>query len=250
VARVISFFNQAGGTGKTTLAMNVGYALAARGHRVLLVDMDPQSSLTVFMGLRPHELEATVAQSILEKGPVVLQPDIHGMDLSPSNLALSAADVRLATAIAKETRLKKAIAPLLADYDFILIDCPPTLGVLSLLSLVASTHVLIPMQTQFKSFIGLDLLLGTVSELQQEGVAPELKIGGVIPNLHDRTSQSRDILDAVTEQFSGIAPVLEPVPRAIAFADASMQNVPLAVYDPKHPAVAILDEISQQLESF
>ena len=129
MARVISFFNQAGGTGKTTLAMNVGYALATRGHRVLLVDMDPQSSLTVFMGLLPHELEATVAQSILEKAPVALQTNIHAMDLLPSNLALSAADVRLATAIAKETRLKKAIAPLLPDYDFILIDCPPTLGV-------------------------------------------------------------------------------------------------------------------------
>ncbi|MEM6432624.1 MAG: ParA family protein [Cyanobacteria bacterium P01_D01_bin.115] len=250
MARVISFFNQAGGTGKTTLAMNVGYALAVRGHRVLLVDMDPQSSLTVFMGLQPHELEATIAQSLLDKAPVSLQTNVHGMDLLPSNLALSAADVRLATVIAKETRLKKAIAPLLSDYDFILVDCPPTLGVLSLLSLVASTHILIPMQTQFKSFIGLDLLLGTVSELQQEGVAPDLKISGVIPNLHDRTSQSRDILEAVTEQFSDIAPVLEPVPRAVAFADASMQNVPLAVYDPKHPVVAVLDEISQQLETF
>lgn len=250
MAHVISFFNQAGGTGKTTLAMNVGYALAARGHRVLLIDMDPQSSLTVFMGLQPHELKETIAQSLLEKAPISLHKNIHAMDLLPSNLALSAADVRLATVIAKESRLKKAIAPLLPDYDFILIDCPPTLGVLSLLSLVASSHVLIPMQTQFKSFVGLDLLLGTVYELQQEGVAPDLKIGGVVPNLHDRTSQSRDILDAVMEQFSGIAPVFEPVPRAIAFADASMQHVPLAVHDPKHPVVAILDNISQQLETF
>lgn len=250
MAQVISFFNQAGGTGKTTLTMNMGYALAARGHRVLLVDMDPQSSLTVFMGLQPHELEETVTQSILEKAPISLQRDIHGMDLLPSDLALSTADVHLATAIAKENRLKKAIAPVLPDYDFILIDCPPTLGVLSLLSLVASSHILIPMQTQFKSFVGLDLLLGTVAELRQEGVAPNLKIGGVVPNLHDRTSQSRDILEAVVEQFSGIAPVFEPVPRAVAFADASMQHVPLAVYDPKHPVIEILNTISQQLESF
>lgn len=248
MGNVISFFNQAGGTGKTTLAMNLGYSLAQRNHRVLLVDMDPQSSLTVFMGLQPHELDQTVAQSVLDRAPVAILPSIHSMDLLPSNLALSAADVRLATAIAKETRLKKAIAPILDNYDFILIDCPPTLGVLSLLSLVASSHILIPMQTQFKSFVGLDLLLGTINELQQEGVAPDLKIAGVIPNLHDRTAQSRDILEAVTEQFSEIAPVFPPVPRAVAFADASMQSQPLAEYAAKHPAVAVLDTISQRLE--
>ncbi|HEY9879632.1 MAG TPA: ParA family protein [Leptolyngbyaceae cyanobacterium] len=249
MTNVISFFNQAGGTGKTTLAMNLGYALALRDRRVLLVDMDPQSSLTVFMGLQPHELEQTIAQSVLERLPVSILKDIHTMDLLPSNLALSAADVRLATAIAKENRLKKALTPVEPNYDFILIDCPPTLGILSILSLVASTHVLIPMQTQFKSFVGLDLLLGTVAELQQEGVTSDLKIAGVIPNLHDRTSQSREILEAVIEQFSGIAPVFPPIPRAVAFADASMQYLPLAVYDPKHPALDPLNKIADSLES-
>ncbi|MBD2261048.1 AAA family ATPase [Pseudanabaena sp. FACHB-2040] len=249
MTNVISFFNQAGGTGKTTLAMNLGYSLAQRGQRVLLVDMDPQSSLTVFMGLQPHELEETITQSILDRAPVSILKDIHNMDLLPSNLTLSAADVRLATAIAKETRLKKALAPVAPEYDFILVDCPPTLGVLSILSLVASTHILIPMQTQFKSFVGLDLLLGTISELQQEGVASDLKIAGVIPNLHDRTSQSREILEAVIEQFSGVAPVFPPIPRAVAFADASMQYLPLAAYDPKHSAVEILNVISENLET-
>lgn len=229
--------------------MNLGYSLTQQGHRVLLVDMDPQSSLTVFMGLQPHELEGTVAQSILEREPLRILSEIHQMDLVPSNLTLSAADVRLATAIAKENRLKKALSPVVRSYDFVLIDCPPTLGVLSIISLVASTHILIPMQTQYKSFVGLDLLLGTINELQQEGVAPDLKIAGVIPNLHDRTAQSKEILEAVTEQFSGIAPVFPAISRAVAFADASMQHLPLGVYDPKHPAVAILTAISQSLES-
>lgn len=229
--------------------MNLGYSLTQQGHRVLLVDMDPQSSLTVFMGLQPHELEGTVAQSILEREPLRILSGIHQMDLVPSNLTLSAADVRLATAIAKETRLKKALSPVEQSYDFVLIDCPPTLGVLSILALVASTHILIPMQTQYKSFVGLDLLLGTINELQQEGVAPDLKIAGVIPNLHDRTAQSKEILEAVTEQFSGIAPVFPAISRAVAFADASMQHIPLGVYDPKHPALAILTAISQSLES-
>jgi len=249
VSKVISFFNQAGGTGKTTLAMNLGYSLAQQGHRVLLVDMDPQSSLTVFMGMRPHELEDTIAQSILEREPLPILSGIHQMDLVPSNLTLSAADVKLATAIAKETRLKKALAPVEPNYDFVLIDCPPTLGVLSILSLVASTHILIPMQTQYKSFVGLDLLLGTISELQQEGVAADLKIAGVIPNLHDRTAQSKEILEAVTEQFGGVAPVFPPVPRAVAFADASMQHLPLGLYDPKHTALTNLKTITQSLES-
>jgi len=249
VVNVISFFNQAGGTGKTTLTMNLGYSLVQQGHRVLLVDMDPQSSLSVFMGLQPHELKDTVVQSILDRAPLPIISQLYQMDLVPSNLSLSAADVKLATAIAKETRLKKALAPIESQYDFVLIDCPPTLGVLSILSLVASTHILIPMQTQYKSFIGLDLLLGTIDELQQEGVASDLKIAGVIPNLHDRTAQSREILEAVTEQFSGVAPVFPPIPRAVAFADASMQHLPLGLYDPKHPALAILNNISQCLES-
>ena len=246
--KVIAFFNQAGGTGKTTLTMNLGYSLTQRGHRVLLVDMDPQSSLTVFMGLQPHELESTVAQGILDRSPIAVVQGIHQMDLLPSNLTLSAADVKLATAIAKESRLKKALAPVEQNYDFILIDCPPTLGVLSILSLVASTHILIPMQTQYKSFVGLDLLLGTISELQQESVASDLRIAGVIPNLHDRTAQSKEILEAVTEQFSQIAPVFPPISRAVAFADASMQHLPLAVYDSKHPALKVLNTIAQGLE--
>ncbi len=249
MAKVISFFNQAGGTGKTTLAMNLGYALVQRGCRVLLMDMDPQSSLTVFMGLQPYELDTTIAQSILDRSPLPIVGDVHQMDLVPSNLTLSAVDVKLATAIAKETRLKKAVVPIEQNYDFVLIDCPPTLGVLSILSLVASTHILIPMQTQYKSFIGLDLLLGTINELQQEGVAPDLKIAGVIPNLHDRTAQSKEILEAVREQFSGLAPVFPAIPRAIAFADASMQHLPLGMYDPKHSALAVLNTIAKTLES-
>lgn len=229
--------------------MNLGHSLAQQECKVLLVDMDPQSSLTVFMGLQPHELENTVTQSVLDRSPVPIAPQIHKMDLAPSNLTLSAAEVRLATAIAKETRLKKALSTVEANYDYILIDCPPTLGILSILALVASTHILIPMQTQYKSFVGLDLLLGTISELKQEGIAPDLKIAGVIPNLHDRTAQSKEILEAVIEQFSGIAPVFSPVPRAVAFADASMNHLPLGVYDPKHSALAILNSITESLES-
>lgn len=249
VTKILSFFNQAGGTGKTTLAMNLGYALSRLGHNVLLVDMDPQSSLTIFMGIFSHEVAATVSQSILEREPLPILCGIHKMDLVPSNLSLSAADVQLATAIAKETRLRRAISSIETNYDYILIDCPPTLGVLSIISLVASTHILIPMQTQYKSFVGLDLLLGTINELRVEGVAPNLKIAGVIPNLHDRTSQSKEILEAVTEQFSGLAPIFPPIQKAVAFADASMNHVPLEVYDRKHPAISVLHSIAESLES-
>ena len=153
--KVIAIFNQAGGVCKTTVAMNLGYHLALRGHRVLLVDVDPQGSLTTFMGLEPHELEQTVANAILEEDTALpIHHDLHQMDLVPANITLSASELQLASVIARELRLKDALEPETAHYDFIVIDCPHSLGVLSILSLTAATHVLITIQTHFKAFKG------------------------------------------------------------------------------------------------
>jgi chromosome partitioning protein len=248
MGKTIAIFNQAGGVAKTTLAMNLGYHLGQRHHRVLLVDMDPQASLTTFMGLEPYEMEKTIADSLLKDTPLAIHREIHGMDLIPANITLSGAEFQLASAIAREWKLKRALSSIANDYDFVLIDCPPTLGILSILSLVAATHVLIPLQTHYKAYKGADLLLDTVRQIRDQ-VNPDLKIAGIIPTMFTNTGQDKTILEAVQKQLNNVAPIYTAIPRAIAFADASMSHQPLAVYDAKHAAVKILNIISEQLEN-
>lgn len=246
--KVIAIFNQAGGVCKTTVTMNLGYHLALRGHRVLLVDVDPQASLTTFMGLEPHELEETITDAILqEEGKLPIQADLHKMSLAPANITLSAAELQLASVMARELRLKEALEPEVANYDFILIDCPPSLGVLSILALTASTHVLIPIQTHFKAFKGTELLLDTIKKVRKH-LNRKLAIAGVVPTIYNNASQDKAILEALKEQLSPLAPVFSPIPRATAYADAAMARQPLAVYAPKHPSLKVLDEIAQAME--
>ena len=133
-SRIIALFNQAGGVAKTTLTHNLGYHLAQRQHRVLLIDMDPQASLTKFMGKVPAELDKTIADAIIEEQPLPIHENIHGMDLSPSNRILSTAEMQLVSAEMRDLRLSEAIEPVLEFYDFILLDCPPSLGLLSYIS--------------------------------------------------------------------------------------------------------------------
>lgn len=249
MSKIIAVFNQAGGVAKTTLTMNLGYCLSQRQHKVLLVDMDPQASLTSFMGLEPYDLDVTIADSILEEQPLPIRQNIHGMDLIPSNITLSKAEFQLASAIAREWKLKRVLSSVANSYDFILIDCPPTLGILSILSLVAATHVLIPLQTHYKAYKGVDLLLDTVHQIRSQ-VNPELQIGGIVPTMFAHTGQDKIILDAVQQQLGEHTPIFPSLPRAIAFADASMAHQPLAVYDPRHNAVQVLELITDQLEAF
>jgi chromosome partitioning protein len=249
VALVITIYNQSGGVMKTSLTMNLGYHIAQHGRKVLLIDMDPQASLTVFMGLEPPDLDQTIANSILNEAPLAIQHNIHGMDLLPSNIMLSAAEMQLTSAMAREWRLKRVLEPIVNQYDVVLIDSPPSLGILSVLSLVASTHVLIPIQTQYKSYKGTELLLDSVKQVQSY-VNSELEIAGVVPTIYAASNaQDKAILGAIQEQLGAITTVFPPVPRATAFADASMEHLPLARYSPGHPAVKVLEGIAAQLES-
>ena len=245
---IIALFNQSGGVGKSTLTMNLGYALAKRKRKVLLVDLDPQASLTTFMGLDPVDLEKTIYQAIVAEEDLPIHLQIHHMDLVPSNINLSGAEIELVSALMRELRLKEALNPYLSNYDFILIDCPPSLGILTIISLVAATHVLVPIQTQFKAFQGTDLLLNTIARLRKSA-NKNLAIAGFVPTMYDaRTAQESRTYQAIQEQLSPLATVFDPIPKSIAFADATEQRMPIAVYKPKHPAVKIIKKISSQLE--
>jgi len=249
VVKIISLFNQSGGVGKTTLTMNLGYQLAQRGHRVLLVDMDPQASLTNFMGVEAYKLSKTVYHAIVHDEELPIHTDLHGLDLAPTNIQLSGAEMELVLAEFREVRLKDALEPVQDRYDFILIDCPPSLAILSYISLVASTHVLVPIQTHYKSLIGCDMLLDTVARVRQRANR-KLQIAGFIPTMHEgQTVQGKTSLNTVQNQLSGTATVFPAIPRAIAFADAAQLHEPLALSFPKHPVVDILNQITDALEA-
>lgn len=248
MALVITLFNQAGGVGKTTLTMNLGYHLAQQKKRVLLVDMDPQSSLTIFMGLNPKNLSNTLYETIVNEEPLAIHRQIYTMDIAPTNINLSVAEMQLVGADMRDFRLKEAVEPLLEEYDFILIDCPPSLGLLSYISLVAATHILVPIETHYKAFQGTDLLLQTFARVRKKANR-KLAMAGFIPTRYDaRNSQDTRTLDAIHQQLSSSGRVFSPIPRSTVFADASEQQMPLALYSPKHPSLSILDDIARMLE--
>lgn len=247
--KIIAVFNQAGGVAKTTLSQNVGYHLSQQGNRVLLIDIDPQASLTIFMGLKPRSLEQSLYNAIVEEKPLAISKGIHGMDLAATNPTLSIAEMQLAGADLRDFRLKEAIEPIQDNYDFILVDCPPSLGLLSYITLVAATHVLVPIETHFKSFEGTNELLKTVNRVKAKANR-QLQIAGFVPTKYDsRNSADTRVLKAINNQLDKVGKVLAPVPRSTAFVDASEERMPLALYAPKHPVLPVLTQLAAHLES-
>jgi chromosome partitioning protein len=246
VSQTIAVFNQAGGVGKTTLTMNIGYHLAELNKKVLLLDLDPQASLTVFFGLKSKEISKTIYESLVKEIPLPVYANIHGMDLVPANINLSAAEKALSDAIMKELRLKNALFDLQNKYDFILIDCPPSLGFLSIMSLIAATHVLVPIQTQYKAIMGTQQLIDTIQRVRKYGNS-QVKLAGVVPTMFDsRAKQEQESLKRIQKAFSQTT-VWSPIARATDFVNASQAHVPFAHYAPKHPSVEILQTIAKDL---
>ncbi len=255
MSKIIALFNQAGGVAKTTLTLNLGYHLQERSQRVLLLDLDPQASLTTFMGLDPEQLQSTIGNTLTEEEedltpkPIPIHQGLHGMALAPANISLSAAELFLVNADLRDIRLKDALEPISNDYDFILIDCPPSLGLLSYVSLVAATHILVPIQCQFKAFAGTNILLKTVARVKRRPNR-ELQIAGFIPTLFDsRRSQDERTLTAIKERFASVGTIYPPIPWSTSFADAAEARVPLAVYDSHHKALTALRQIVEGLEN-
>src|SRR5437667_6490871 len=166
--RIIAVANQAGGVGKTTLVRDIGYELAAGGKRVLLVDLDPQASLTIFLGLDPWEQKTTIHDAMRDDSIELPVLSVLNLNLVPSNLRLAEIEAELATALLREFRLKQALSPVVEQFDFIFIDCPPSLGMLVINALCAADEVLIPIQCEFKSWMGTDGLFDTVMKVSRQ----------------------------------------------------------------------------------
>ena len=246
--RIITLFNQSGGVGKSTLTMNLGYTLAHKGHRVLLIDLDPQASLTTFMGIEPTALEHTLYDALLGERELLIHQSIHLLDIAPTNINLSVAELELVSAFNREARLKKALTPVLERYAYIFIDCPPSLGLLSVLGLTAATHLLVPIETEFKSYFGTGLLLDTVARVRHH-LNPDLAFAGFVPMKFDgRRSQHTRTYKQMCQELSSLSRVFPPVPDSTAFADATEERLPLSLFKPKHPAVKVFSVIAEGLE--
>lgn len=247
MSEIISIFNQSGGVGKTTLTLNLGYHLSEKDQKVLLIDLDPQGSLTSFMGIDNTQIDRTLAPSLLEEEEVLILNEIHRMDLIPSNINLGSAELQLINVDYREIRLKEALNPIQENYDFILIDCPPSLSTLTILALTASSQVIIPIQTQFKAFLGTSLLINTIQRVKKRGNG-KLELKGFIPTMYDRrNSQDTRCLNTIKEKYHKYGKIFEPIARTTALADASEEQVPLVIYDSKNKAIQSFRSITQEI---
>lgn len=251
VERIIAIFNQAGGTGKTTVTQNLAYCLKEKGGRVLTIDLDPQGSLTAFAGLEPLDQEATIGQLLLckenidpDKVPIVSLD--YGVDLIPSNITDSRGEIELSSMPYKEYRLKRVLEPIFDRYDFCLIDCPPALGNLSWIALATATDILIPIETQYKATKGTDGLLATIREARQGNT--RLNVLGFLPFRYDgRRGLDKRSLSIIKEELSSIAPVFEAVPTSTAMAECAEKHMPLDLLSPGNDATKVLRDIATLL---
>lgn len=247
IGRIIAVANQAGGVGKTTLVRDIGYELATQHKKVLLVDLDPQASLTLFFGLNPWEQPTTICDVLHDDSVSLPMVSVFNLKLVPSNLRLAEIEAELITMLLREFRLKQALAAIADQYDFILIDCPPSLGMLVINALCAAHEVLIPIQCEFKSWMGTDGLFDTIMRVAKQA-NKGLTVLGVVPTLYDtRTSLHTKIAEQIRVQLGNITHVFDPVRRAIACADASTQGVPIQVYDPRAEVVTDIKKIVEVL---
>jgi len=234
-ARVIAVANQKGGVGKTTSTINLGAALAEYGRKVLLVDFDPQGALSVGLGVQPHQLDRTIHNLLMDRNTtiddVIMKTNVAGMDLLPSNIDLSAAEVQLVTEVGREQALGRAIRPVLDQYDIVLIDCQPSLGLLTINALSCSDQVLIPLECEFFSLRGVALLIDTIDKVKDR-LNPDLSIVGILPTMYDpRTLHTREVKARVMEAFGELV-FHTVINRTVRFPETTVAGEPITTWAP------------------
>ncbi len=241
------FVNQKGGVGKTTSAINIGAYLAEAGKTVLLVDFDSQANMTSGLGVdgsAPGSYELISGNASLDD--VIHKTSVEGMDLVPANINLSGAAIELVEQKDRESYLKRALAPIVNRYDFVLIDCPPSLGVLTLNGLIAAEEVLIPLQCEYYALEGLSLLLQTVRRIQK-GLNPQLRIGGIFFTMFDqRTKLAQDVVRQVTGYFKDRV-FKTIVPRNIRLSESPSHGIPISQYDPQCVGARSYKNLAQEI---
>jgi len=249
-ARVIAMCNQKGGVGKTTTTINLGAALAEVGRRVLLVDFDPQGALSVGLGVPVNELDVTVYNLLIERGhdirDVIKHTRWQGLDVLPANIDLSAAEMKLVSEVAREQILAGVLRPVLDDYDVVLIDCQPSLGLLTVNALTAAHGVIIPLECEFFAMRGVALLVETIAKITDR-LNPRLEVDGILATMYDgRTLHSREVVASVVEHF-GDQVFHTVISRTVKFPDASLAAEPITTYDATHKGADAYRQLAREL---
>ena len=237
-ALVIAMCNQKGGVGKTTTTINLGAALAELGRHVLLVDFDPQGSLSVGLGVNPHTLPASIYNLLMGRGisidEVIGQTNVPGLDILPSNIDLSAAEIQLVSEVAREQTLLRLLEPVRSRYDVILIDCAPSLGLLTINALTAADRVMMPLECEFFALRGIALLTDTITKVQDR-LNQRLEILGILWTMYDpRTLHSREVLERVVQAF-GDQVFHTVIRRTVKFPETTVAGEPITTYAPTSP---------------
>jgi chromosome partitioning protein len=249
-AKVIAMCNQKGGVGKTTSTINLGAALAEYGRRVLLVDFDPQGALSVGLGVNPMALDLTVYNLLMDShsklDEVLLKTNINGMDLLPSNIDLSAAEVQLVTEVAREQTLGRILRPVLRDYDYVLIDCQPSLGLLTVNALTAAHGVIVPLECEFFALRGVALLTETIEKVH-ERLNPDLQLDGILATMYDaRTVHSREVLARVVEAFDDRV-FHTVIGRTVRFPETTVAGEPITTYASSSIGAAAYRQLAREV---
>jgi chromosome partitioning protein len=250
-ARIIALCNQKGGVGKTTTTISLGGALAEYGRTVLMVDFDPQGALSAGLGVNTHE-SVTIYDLLIGREKDVrkaIQPtSVPGIHIIAANIDLSAAEVHLVSEVAREQILARILKPVLSDYDVVLIDCQPSLGLLTVNALTAAHGVLIPLETEYFALRGVALLIDTIEKVR-ERLNPAIRVDGIVATMFDaRTLHAKEVMERVVEAFGDT--VLDTViGKTVKFPDASVAGVPITEFAPTHSSAHTYRQLARELIS-
>src|SRR5213592_2903009 len=246
MGRVISFANQKGGVAKTTTTLNLGVAFAEQGLKVLLVDLDPQGNLTMSQGLNPDAIERSMFDVLVHRVPITEVIHHTEVDLAVSSIDLAGAELALSSMIGRERALEKALAEVKENYNYVLIDTPPSLGLLTINALVASSGVIVPVQCEYLSLRGLVQLENTLSMIR-ENLNPIVEIQGILPTMYDsRTLHSREAVEILQENFGDLV-FKTRIRKTVRYAEAPVKGSSVLKYDPNGPAAEAYRELAKEV---